>query len=46
MVMGNGIPYSERMLLSFSPGQDVVEYHNGIHYMTILGELVAPDNRV
>lgn len=46
MVMGNGIPYSERMLQSFSPGQDVIEYHNGIHYMTILGELVAPDNRV
>jgi hypothetical protein len=46
IAMGNGTPYSETMPQSLSPGYDVVEYHNGIHFITILGELVAPDDRI
>jgi hypothetical protein len=41
---GMGSPDSETMLPLLSPGRDVVEYHNGIHFTTILGELVAPIN--
>ncbi|BDD57580.1 hypothetical protein MAP00_002933 [Monascus purpureus] len=39
--MGNETQSPGTMLDSSSPGRDVVEYHNDVHFMSILGEIMG-----
>ncbi len=39
--MGKGLPSSEKIMGISSPGRDVIEYHNGRNYITILGETMG-----
>jgi hypothetical protein len=45
IAMGNKLPSREAMLDSSSPGRDFVQYHNGQHFVAILGELLAQTKR-
>ncbi|KAJ9143305.1 Fusaric acid cluster transcription factor FUB12 [Pleurostoma richardsiae] len=37
--MGNGVPSPDKILDATNPGRDLVEYHNGLNYLSILGEV-------
>lgn len=41
LAMGNETQSPGTMLDSSSPGRDVVEYHNDVHFMSILGEVMG-----
>ena len=42
--MGDGVPSPEKILDPAS-GRDIVEYHNGLDYLSILGESLSRDKR-
>lgn len=44
MAIGDGVPSPQR-ILEITFGRDVVEYHNGTDYLSILGEALSCNRR-